>query len=266
MLHRPPVIVDPHGGPIARPQPEAFVAKIVTDEDTRVGSSTTRWRRQGRWPPRRSGVGLSLGGKSAKHMRFASTNPSGCSAAAAHVLWEHEVVGSNPTAPTTIPPGGASGRTSVRRRWAAFRAEARSESCADPGVSRREPTAVAGIATNGLRDSSPAPCSLASLRVLQRKPTTRSARRHTGPICRLVHNVDADARAWARSRRRRATSPGREGEEAGTGASGHRSACAGRFEWPLRLERPLPDGTFRHKRRVIRLRRWGRLQPTSGAT
>jgi hypothetical protein len=27
---------------------------------------------------------------------------SGCSAVVAHVLWEHEVVGSNPTTPTTF--------------------------------------------------------------------------------------------------------------------------------------------------------------------
>ena len=40
-------------------------------------------------------------------MRFPSTNPSGCSAAAAHVLWEHEAVGSNPTTPTTILTGGS---------------------------------------------------------------------------------------------------------------------------------------------------------------
>ena len=36
------------------------------------------------------------------NMGYPRLNPSGCSAAAAHVLWEHEVVGSNPTTPTTI--------------------------------------------------------------------------------------------------------------------------------------------------------------------
>ncbi len=41
-------------------------------------------------------------------MRFASTNPSGCSAVVAHVLWEHEVVGSNPTTPTILLARGGS--------------------------------------------------------------------------------------------------------------------------------------------------------------
>ena len=32
---------------------------------------------------------------------FSATDPSGCGAVVAHVLWEHEVVGSNPTTPTS---------------------------------------------------------------------------------------------------------------------------------------------------------------------
>ncbi len=35
-------------------------------------------------------------------MRFLSTNTSGRGATVAHVLWEHEDVGSNPTAPTIV--------------------------------------------------------------------------------------------------------------------------------------------------------------------
>lgn len=36
---------------------------------------------------------------------FEHGTASGRGATAAHVLWEHEVVGSNPTAPTTFPAG-----------------------------------------------------------------------------------------------------------------------------------------------------------------
>ena len=131
----------------------------------------------------------------AKHMRFASTNPSGCSAAVAHVLWEHEVVGSNPTTPTTIPPSGTSGSTAMRRRWAA-RAHRGARAVRIVSGSRREPAAagVARTATNRPRGSSQAPCSLALLQVPQRKPAARSARRPTGPICCRVRNVDTGAR------------------------------------------------------------------------
>ena len=54
---------------------------------------------------------LVFGASLPKHMRFASTNRPGCSAVVAHVLWEHEVVGSNPTTPTIRPglPGAARG-------------------------------------------------------------------------------------------------------------------------------------------------------------
>jgi len=57
-------------------------------------------------------------------------------------------------------------------------------------------SAVARSATNGLRGSSPAPCSLSLLRVAQRKPPARRARSRVGPICCMVRNIAADARAW----------------------------------------------------------------------
>jgi hypothetical protein len=43
-------------------------------------------------------------------MRFASTDLSGRGATVAHVLWEHEDVGSNPTAPTIADMDEAPGR------------------------------------------------------------------------------------------------------------------------------------------------------------
>ena len=37
------------------------------------------------------------------YVRFGRTNPSGCSAVVAHLLWEQGVAGSNPATPTIHP-------------------------------------------------------------------------------------------------------------------------------------------------------------------
>jgi hypothetical protein len=139
------------------------------------------------------------------NMRYPRLNPSGCSAAAAHVLWEHEVVGSNPTTPTTILPGGSADRGDRKPadRGPRFGRKGGPNRARIPEGTHGTWSAVGRTATNGLRVSSPTPGSTAVLRVLQRKPATLSARRRTRPICCKVRNVDPDPRALIRARRGR---------------------------------------------------------------
>jgi hypothetical protein len=80
----------------------------------RPRSLLRRHRRATRVPVER--CTLADAGHAQRHLPFARPRPPGSSEAwLSHVLWEHEIVGSNPTSPTTIRSGRQAGSPSSER-------------------------------------------------------------------------------------------------------------------------------------------------------